>query len=329
MEGAVDTHLGKYVVCVGVAGSIIEFKNDLLVVFPCFSSWIASLRNSSLRHDAVWPYISIRLAIRSWLCFLLPKAVTVVRICPCCDCCNARAWQNCLICRFMRAFWHWWGFSCWDSRAIVLQTARVQMRCWGDSRSILRNASWSCQSCAGFVVLTYFSRRAEWVNIHMNYVPLCPHCNVTNTTEIGEFVDPANDDVFVDCCAQRAGLIVWNVSTFHSLHFFSIFVNFLFSNNMFLSIAEYDNVGSVRLCTIDCYGPKLVREPLLVEEIVFTKTRWNGWCRDGRPWRGWAQESQPECDRPFWWLMKFESQFFETLIERRKNFVNNNSFTNK
>jgi len=55
--------------------------------------------------------------------------------------------------------------------------------------------------------------RAEWVNIHMNYVPLCPHCNVTNTTDIGEFVDPATDEVFVDCCAQRAGLIVWNNMT--------------------------------------------------------------------------------------------------------------------
>mmetsp|Transcript_13426 Transcript_13426/g.26505 ORF Transcript_13426/g.26505 Transcript_13426/m.26505 type:complete len:409 (+) Transcript_13426:199-1425(+) len=47
--------------------------------------------------------------------------------------------------------------------------------------------------------------RAEWVNIHQNYVDVCPHC-----TEINP--DPLSD-AFADCCALRAGLIVWDNMT--------------------------------------------------------------------------------------------------------------------
>mmetsp|Transcript_26380 Transcript_26380/g.61140 ORF Transcript_26380/g.61140 Transcript_26380/m.61140 type:complete len:408 (-) Transcript_26380:322-1545(-) len=48
--------------------------------------------------------------------------------------------------------------------------------------------------------------RAEWVNINQNYVEICEHCDE-------KFGNSTNTDEYADCCALRAGLIVWDNMT--------------------------------------------------------------------------------------------------------------------
>ena len=61
--------------------------------------------------------------------------------------------------------------------------------------------------------------RAEWVNIHLNYIHVCEHCDEKfgNTTALNSSTALADlyaiSDEYADCCALRAGLIVWDNMT--------------------------------------------------------------------------------------------------------------------
>mmetsp|Transcript_36975 Transcript_36975/g.92875 ORF Transcript_36975/g.92875 Transcript_36975/m.92875 type:complete len:150 (+) Transcript_36975:1686-2135(+) len=48
--------------------------------------------------------------------------------------------------------------------------------------------------------------RAEWINIDQNYIEFCEHCTQ-------EFSNTTTPDAYADCCALRAGLIVWDNMT--------------------------------------------------------------------------------------------------------------------
>ena len=90
------------------------------------------------------------------------------------------------------------------------------------------------QECSSLRIPILCPPRAEWVNIDQNYIKLCPHCE--------EFQSEA--EKYADCCALRAGLIVWDVSDAPQ------------TNNYGALVLEHISKGPKQLpCSTDCKPP--------------------------------------------------------------------------
>lgn len=113
---------------------------------------------------------------------------------------------------------HAWFFKLLPRRQQKCRSAH-EVRCHPGSHNrylqtmSIMNSNHQMWVASTFQCLSFSTRRAEWINIHENYVPLCPHCNGTSVD-----ADPATDPTFVDCCSLRAGLIVWNVRPLRRSH---------------------------------------------------------------------------------------------------------------